>query len=195
MCRPPQLLRCERASYFSTCEFRTYVPPKCQPVANGPSKVSAPSLACPQEYPRPQAGASCKRLRYAVSGVALVILVAFGTWFFFLRFISEKHTVEHFMDAVVAQDFQRAFQIWKSHGSYTYQDFLADWGLDGYYGPIKSYRIESASLPPNGGSGVVVVVEVSPFAPFPENNDPRSGRNKEIRFWVERSDQSLSFPL
>ncbi|HYT07731.1 MAG TPA: hypothetical protein VEL77_08795, partial [Rugosimonospora sp.] len=64
-----------------------------------------------------------KRLRYAVSGVALVILVAFGTWYFFLRFISEKHTVEHFMDAVVAQDFQRAFQIWKSHGSYTYQDF------------------------------------------------------------------------
>ncbi len=62
-----------------------------------------------------------KRLRYAVSGVALIILVSFGIWFFFLRFISEKHTVEHFMDAVVAQDYQRAFQIWKAHGSYTYQ--------------------------------------------------------------------------
>ena len=92
-----------------------------------------------------------KRLRYAVSGVALVILVSFGIWFFFLRFISEKHTIEHFMDAVVAQDYQHAFQIWKSHGSYTFQDFTADWGLDGYYGPIKSYRIESAALPPNGG--------------------------------------------
>lgn len=136
-----------------------------------------------------------KRLRYAVSGVALVILVAFGIWFFFLRFISEKHTVEHFMDAVVAQDYQKGFQIWKSRGSYTYQDFLADWRLDGYYGPIKSYRIESASLPPNGGSGVVVVVEVSPFQPFPDDHDPHSGRNKEIRLWVERSDQSLSFPL
>ena len=135
-----------------------------------------------------------KRLRYAVSGVALVILVSFGIWFFFLRFISEKHTIEHFMDAVVAQDYQRAFQIWKSHGSYTYQDFLADWGLNGYYGPIKSYRIESESLPPNGGSGVIVVVEVSPTQPFPGNNDPQSGRNKEIRLWVERSDQSISFP-
>jgi hypothetical protein len=138
---------------------------------------------------------SSKRLRYAVSGVALVILVAFGIWFFFLRFVSEKHTVEHFMDAVVAQDFQRAFQIWKSHGSYMYQDFMADWGLEGYYGPIKSYRIESTSLPPNGGSGVIVVVEVSPVQPFPDDKDPRSGRNKEIRLWVERSDQSLSFPL
>ena len=140
------------------------------------------------------AEAHSKRLRYAVSGVALVILVAFGIWFFFLRFISEKHTIEHFMDAVVVQDYQKAFDIWKSHGSYTYKDFLADWGMDGYYAPIKSYRIESASLPPNGGSGVVVVVEVSPFQPFPDNNDPQSGRNKEIRLWVERSDQSISFP-
>jgi hypothetical protein len=136
-----------------------------------------------------------KRLRYAVSGVALVLLVSFGIWFFFLRFISEKHTIEHFMDAVVAQDYQHAFQIWKSHGSYTFQDFTADWGLDGYYGPIKSYRIESAALPPNGGSGVVVVVEVSPFQPFPDISDPHSSRNREIRLWVERSDQSLSFPL
>jgi hypothetical protein len=135
-----------------------------------------------------------KRLRYAISGVALLILVAFGIWFFFLRFISEKHTIEHFMDAVVAQDYQRAYDIWKSHGSYTYMDFLADWALDGYYGPIKSYRIESTSLPPNGGSGVVVVVEVNPFSPFPDNNDAKSGRNKEIRLWVERSDQSISFP-
>jgi hypothetical protein len=136
-----------------------------------------------------------KRLRYAVSGVALVILVSFGIWFFFLRFISEKHTIEHFMDAVVAQDYQHAFQIWKSHGSYTFQDFMADWGLDGYYGPVKSYRIESAAQPPNGGSGVVVVVEVSPFQPFPDGSDPHSSRNREIRLWVERSDQSLSFPL
>ena len=135
-----------------------------------------------------------KRLRYAVSGVALVLLVGFGIWFFFLRFISEKHTIEHFMDAVVAQDYQRAFQIWKSHGSYSYQDFVADWALDGYYGPIKSYRLESTSLPPNGGSGVVVVVEVSPVQPFPDNTNANSGRNKEIRLWVERSDQSISFP-
>jgi hypothetical protein len=135
-----------------------------------------------------------KRLRYAISAVALVILVAFGIWFFFLRFISEKHTIEHFMDAVVTQNYQRGYQIWKAHGSYTYQDFLSDWSLDGYYGPVKSYRIESASLPPNGGSGVIVVVEISPFAPFPQDNDPQGARDKEVRLWVERSDQSISFP-
>src|SRR5260370_35108658 len=98
------------------------------------------------------------------------------------------------MDAVVAQDFQRAFEMWKSHGSYTYQDFMADWALDGYYGPIKSYRIESASLPPNGGSGVVVVGGVSPYQPFPENNNPQGGRNKETRLGVDSSAQWLRFP-
>ena len=90
-----------------------------------------------------------KRLRYAVSGVALVILVAFGIWFFFLRFISEKHTIEHFMDAVVTQDYQRGFQIWKSHGSYTYQDFLADWNLTRLLRADQklSHRIGDACLP------------------------------------------------
>jgi hypothetical protein len=131
--------------------------------------------------------------RYVVSGVALMIFLGFGTWYL-LRFLPEKRTAGRFMDAVVAGDFQRAYQIWKPHPSYSYQDFLADWGLKGYYGPIKSYRIESAQEPPNGGSGVVVVVEISPFEPFPPDKDPQSRRNREVSLWIERSDQSLSFP-
>ena len=47
-----------------------------------------------------------KTLRYSVSGVALVILLSFGTWYFFLRFLSEKRTVAGFMDAVVAEKFE-----------------------------------------------------------------------------------------
>jgi len=135
-----------------------------------------------------------RRLRYAVTTVAFIILLGFGIWFFFLRFISEKRTVGRFMEAVVAQDFQRAFQIWKPHGTYSYPDFMSDWSRTGYYGPILSYRIESAGPPHNGGSGVIVVVEVSPFSPFPPNQDPQSARNREVSLWVERSDGSMSFP-
>jgi hypothetical protein len=135
-----------------------------------------------------------KRLRLAVSGVALVLLTAFGIWFFFLRFLSEKRTVEHFMDAVVAQNFRLAYQIWKPHGTYAYDDFMADWGQKGYYGPIDSYRIEAVTPPRNGGSGIVVVVEISPYQPFPDDKDPKSGRDREVSLWVERSDGSLSFP-
>ncbi len=146
------------------------------------------TLFDPSEEPK------SKTLRYTVTGVALVILLAFGTWYFFLRFISEEHTTEHFMDAVVAGNFEQAYQIWKPQGNgYTYQDFLQDWGKQGFYGPIESYRIESTNLLKDA-NGVTVVVEISPFRPFPANNDPQSGRNREVRLFVARSDQSLSFP-
>jgi hypothetical protein len=131
--------------------------------------------------------------RYILTGVALAILLGLGLWYS-LRFISEKHTVQHFMDAVVAGNFQQGYQLWKSHGSYTYGDFLSDWGPRGYYGPVQSYRVESTVPPRNGGSGIIVVVEISPLKPFPDDKDPQSRRNREVRLWVERSDQSISFP-
>ncbi len=136
-----------------------------------------------------------KRLRYAVSVVALVLLLGFWGWRS-LRFASEEHTIDHFMNAVTAGNFQLAYQIWKPRQgtSYSFQDFLADWGDKGYYGPLKSYRREAASEPRNGGSGVIITVEISPFTPFPPTSDPRSARNREVKLWVERSDQSISFP-
>lgn len=137
-----------------------------------------------------------KLLRYSVTAVALVILILFGSWYawYLFFFMPERHTVEHFMNAVAAGDLQRAYQIWKPQGSsYSFQEFTADWGAGGYYSPIKSYRIEAAEEPKDG-SGVIVVVETSPFQPFPSANNPQSGRNREVSIWVERGDQSLSFP-
>ena len=134
-----------------------------------------------------------KWLRYVISGVALAVLLGVTGWYFF-RFTAEKHTAEHFMEAVAAGNFQQAYQIWKPHSSYSYEDFLADWGLQGYYGPVQSYRIEAAHEPQNGGSGIIVGIEVSPVRPFPADSDPQSGKNRRVSLWVERSDQSLSFP-
>jgi len=144
------------------------------------------TLLDPSEEPK------SKTLRYTISGVALALALGLALFFVF-RFSGEKHTVEHFMDAVVAGNFEQGYQIWKAHGSYSYQDFLQDWGKQGFYGPIESYRIESATLLQDA-NGVIVVVEISPFHPFPANNDPQSGRNREVRLFVDRSDQSLSFP-
>jgi hypothetical protein len=135
-----------------------------------------------------------KALRYVVSGVALAAMIAGALWYF-LRFAPEKHTVERFMNAVVAGDSPQAYKIWRPNPSFTYQDFLAFWGPKGYYSPIKSFRIESAEVPPKGGSGVVVVVELSAYSPFPKPEESvKFGQNQEARLWVERSDQSLSFP-
>jgi len=134
-----------------------------------------------------------KRLRYIVTGVAGIILISFFIWYFFLRYIVEKRVVLHFMDAVVAGNYQQAYQIWKPHGTYSYQDFIADWGKEGYYAPVGSFRFESAEAP-RDATGIVIVVEISPFQPFPSNQDPKSARNREVRLWVDRSDESMSFP-
>src|SRR6202165_2527064 len=106
-----------------------------------------------------------KALRYVVSGVALVLLLGASMWYF-LRYTSEKHTVDHFMHAVVTGDTQQAYQIWHPHASFSYQDFLSFWGPNGYYSPIRTYRIESAEVPPKGGTGVVVGGGIIAYAPF-----------------------------
>jgi hypothetical protein len=131
--------------------------------------------------------------RYVLTAVALVLILGVAGWYF-LRFVPEKRTIVRFMDAVTAGSYDQAYQIWKPHGTYSYKDFMADWSLQGYYGPIRSFRMESAEEPPNGGSGVIVVVEVSSVTPFPADKDPQSAHNREVRLWVERSDESISFP-
>ncbi len=132
--------------------------------------------------------------RYIITGVAFALLLTWGVWHL-MRFYPEKHAAERFFDAVVADDMQRAYQLWKPSGSYKFQDFLDDWGPTGYYGPVKSYHIESVQAPPRGGSGVIVVVEISPFPSFPADTDAaKNRRTKEVRIWVETQDKSLSFP-
>ncbi len=135
-----------------------------------------------------------KGRRYAVTVVAFALLMALAIWYL-LRFYPEKRAAEHFFDALATGDAQRAYQLWHPQPTYSYQDFLDDWGPTGYYGPVKSYRIESVQAPPKGGSGVIVVAELSPFQPFPADNDgAKNRRTKEVRIWVEHSDKSLSFP-
>src|ERR1700730_16485469 len=124
-----------------------------------------------------------KALRYVISGVALVLLIAAGLWYV-LRYTPEKHTVEHFMDAIVAGNSQQAYQIWHPHPNFSFQDFISFWGPDGYYSPIKSYRIETAEVPPKGGSGVVVVVEISGYSPFPKPEETIKFReNRGVALW------------
>jgi hypothetical protein len=77
-----------------------------------------------------------KALRYVISGVALALFLAGSVWFF-ARYTTEKHTITHFMDAIVKGDTQQAYRIWHPHAGFSYEDFLSFWGPNGYYSPIK----------------------------------------------------------
>jgi len=129
--------------------------------------------------------------RYVGMGAATIVAVA-ALLFISLRFHTEKATAYHFFSQVVADDFQSAYRTWKPSSGYSFADFMGDWGPKGEYGPVKSFELRSARQQ-NNASGVVVTVAISAFSPFPEENDPKSRANKEVRLWIESSDQSMSF--
>jgi hypothetical protein len=139
-----------------------------------------------------ESGHSKKRRRVILAIVAVVFVVA-GLWWV-LRYHKERVTILHFMNAVSADNMQQAYQIWKPSKSYSFKDFQDDWGPTGYYGPIKSFRVMKTDHL-LGGSGVEIKVRLSPFQPFPEDNDfAKQNKTKEVTLWVQFGEESISFP-
>ncbi len=133
-----------------------------------------------------------RAMAFTIAALAVVAIVAL--WFTF-RYYPEKRAAERFLDALVAGDTAKAYTLWKPGPSYSMKDFLADWGPDGYYGPVKSYRILHAKAP-TGSNAVAITVEVSPFSPMPDTSDTeKSRRTKVVEVWVVASDKSFSFPV
>ena len=126
--------------------------------------------------------------------IAALVLVAIVVLWFTFRYYPEKKAAEHFFDALVAGDTARAYQLWKPSPSYAIKDFLADWGPEGYYGPVKSYKILRASSP-IGANAIAVRVAISPFSPMPDASEiEKSRKTKVVSVWVLISDKSFSFP-
>ena len=142
----------------------------------------APPIKPPWKYRRPAL--------FVGSGVVIAAIVIAVL----LRFHTERDTVRRLMNAIAVGNFQEAYQVWKPSPSYTYQDFVQDWGPDGYYGPVKSWRIQN-HLTQKQGSVVLIAVEVSPYQPFPSDEDAiKASKTKQVLLWVHFNDQSLSFP-
>lgn len=136
-----------------------------------------------------------KRPRALAFTVAASVIIAIIAVWFWLRFYPEKKAAENFFNAVVAGDMSHAYQLWQPGPSYKMKDFVADWGPDGYYGPVKSYEIMKARSPHGTNTSVEVRVAISPFAPMPGANDPeKSQKTKVVSVWVDTKDKSLSFP-
>jgi hypothetical protein len=126
--------------------------------------------------------------------VAAVVVAAVVVFYFMFRYYPEKKAADRFFNALVAGNMDLAYQLWKPGPSYTKKDFLADWGPEGYYGPVKSYEIQRASSR-HGANAVDIEVAVSPYSPMPDASDPeKSRKTKVVSVWVIMSDKSLSFP-
>lgn len=148
---------------------------------------SVPSLLKPEPAPR-----YTKYIKYGFLILAIALVLTLVFWLLF-RFHSEKSTVATFMNDVVAGHYQKAYGMWSKTASYQYKDFLQDWGPKGYYGPVRSFKIVGTQKY-HGASGVIILVDVSPFHPFPSQNDFEKGREtKQVRLWVQFSSHSISY--
>jgi hypothetical protein len=132
-----------------------------------------------------------RAMAFTVVGLAFALIVIL---YFAFRYYPEKRAAEHFFDALTSGDTATAYQLWKPGASYEMKDFMADWGPEGYYGPVKSYKILKVSSPV-GANAIAVRVALSPFTPMPDIGDAeKSRKTKVLSVWVLTKDKSLSFP-
>jgi hypothetical protein len=127
--------------------------------------------------------------------VTIVVFVAVFPSYLWYPFVyyKEVNAARHLMDAVTAGDMQRAYQLWKPAPSYSFQDFLEDWGPEGFYGPVKSYRLGRPEQMKNS-TATDISVEVSPYQPFPGDDPVKMVKSKTVHLWVDFRNQSISFP-
>ena len=135
--------------------------------------------------------------RYIITTIVFIALVVGFAWYL-LRFHQETTTVKNFLNTVASGNFDLAYQMWKPAPSFSFKDFMEDWGPNSYYGPVKSFHIVNAEEMKHGSdspSGVIVTAEVSPYDTFPSRGDAaKENKIKEVRLWVQFKDQSLGYP-
>jgi hypothetical protein len=126
--------------------------------------------------------------------IGVVVVALALVLYFTFRYYPEKKAASQFLDALVAGNTDKAYELWKPSPSYRKDDFLADWGTSGYYGPVKSYKIMSAKAP-DKSNAIAVNVALSPYHPLPSSTDAEKSRStKVVTLWVSPADKSLSFP-
>ncbi len=120
---------------------------------------------------------SQRRRRRLIAALAFLVMVAGYLSYEFWNYREERQ-VSRFFQALQRQDFQQAYRLWQPTSAYTFQDFQQDWGPSGHElsRPVSRFHITGSTA---RGSGVIVRVRVN---------------DEEKSLWVEKRDQSLSFP-
>lgn len=86
--------------------------------------------------------------------VALAVIVIGGAGYLVLRNFPEERAISHFLNTLEQGDYQAAYQLWQPSSSYSFQDFMHDWGERGDYGKIRVFKILGSR---SKGSGTVIV--------------------------------------
>ncbi len=99
--------------------------------------------------------------RYIVLGI-LVILLSEGFYFAFRNY-PEERAVSRFLTTLEQEKFQEGYRLWQPSPTYSYQDFLHGWGLQGDYGKIRGFEILGTRS--KGSALVIVTVRINNIDP------------------------------
>jgi len=94
--------------------------------------------------------------RYILIAVAAAIVI--GVTAYLLWDYPEQRAVTHFMQALERGEYQSAYRIWQPSASYSFDDFMKDWGPHGDYGKITTFDILEASSASSQTVTILVVV-------------------------------------
>jgi hypothetical protein len=89
--------------------------------------------------------------------VLLAAIIFAGAAYYFWDY-PEERAVSRFLQTVQRGDYQAAYRLWQASPSYTYNDFVKDWGPDGDYGKIREFDIVRANSSSSGTVTVTVIV-------------------------------------
>ena len=94
--------------------------------------------------------------RYVLIGLVVAIVIAAAAYRFWDY--PEEHAVSRFLETVERGDYKTAYQLWQASSSYSYDDFVRDWGPSGDYGQIREFEIVRAKSASSGTVTVTVIV-------------------------------------
>lgn len=70
----------------------------------------------------------------------------------------QERIVARFLTTLEQGNYQEAYKIWQPPSSYTYDNFIRDWGTQGDYGTIKSFEILDSQ---SKGESVLLTVRIN----------------------------------
>jgi hypothetical protein len=91
--------------------------------------------------------------------IAVVIVIISGAGYVVLRNFPEERAISRFLTMLEQGNYQEAYRLWQPSSTYTYADFLHDWGEHGDYGKIRSFKILGSRS--KGAVTVIVTITVN----------------------------------
>ena len=105
------------------------------------------------DHPIPKKSRALKDRLKVPAAIFLVLIFVSGIAYKFANYREERR-IRQFVGAIEGGQYELAYQQWDSDSRYTMNDFLQDWGKEGYY----TKGMHDARVIDSNGRGAAVVV-------------------------------------